>query len=47
MEIVAAINTVAKASGFDIILSEGVLFASAKVDISQQVIDHLNKKTAQ
>ena len=45
-EIVAAINNVAKESGFDIILSEGVLFASAKVDISQQIIDHLNKKNA-
>lgn len=45
-EIVTAINAVAKTSGFDIILSEGVLFASSKVDISQQIIDHLNKKSA-
>ena len=45
-EIVDAINVVAKASAFDLILNEGVLFASPKVDISQTVIDHLNKKSA-
>ena len=43
-EIVDAINVVAKESGFDLILSEGVIFASAKADISKIVIDHLNKK---
>ncbi len=43
-EIVDAINNVAKGTNFDIVLSEGVIFASAKVDISQLVIDHLNKK---
>ena len=43
-EIVAAINVIAKAGKFDIVMSEGVIFASPKVDISQAVIDHLNKK---
>jgi outer membrane protein len=43
-EIVDAINMVAKSNKFDVILSEGVIFASAKVDISQVVIDYLNKK---
>jgi len=43
-EIVTAINVIAKAGKFDVVLSEGVIFASAKVDISQAVIDHLNKK---
>ena len=43
-EIVDAINVVAKGNKFDMILSEGVIFASGKVDISQIVIDHLNKK---
>ncbi len=42
-DIVDAINVVAKQSKFDIVLSEGVIFASAKVDISKLVIDHLNK----
>ena len=45
-EIVDAINVVAKASKFDVVLSEGVIFASAKVDISQMVIDDLKKKSA-
>ncbi len=42
-EIVDAINKVAKANQYDVVLSEGVIFASAKVDISQIVIDHLKK----
>ncbi len=45
-EIVDAINAVAKTGAFDVVLSEGVIFASAKVDISQNVIDYLNKKNA-
>ena len=43
-EIVDAINMVAKENKFDMILSEGVIFASTKVDVSQMIIDHLNKK---
>ena len=43
-EIVDAINEVAKQSKYDLVLSEGVIFASAKVDISKIVIEHLNKK---
>jgi len=43
-EIVAAINMVAKSNNFDVVLSEGVIFASAKVDMSQLVIDHLKAK---
>ena len=46
-EIVDAINQVAKGSAYDIVLNEGVIFASGKVDISQKVIDHLNTKSAQ
>jgi len=45
-EIVDAINNVAKASAYDIVLNEGVIFASGKVDISQKVIDHLKQKSA-
>ena len=40
-EIVGAINAVAKANNFDLILNEGVIFASPKVDISNLVIEHL------
>mgnify|MGYP006226338631 CR=1 FL=1 len=43
-EIVDSINQVAKSAAFDVVLSEGVIFASAKVDISQKVIDHLRSK---
>ena len=40
-DIVDAINTIARENGFDMILNEGVIFASPKVDISQLVIDQL------
>ena len=40
-DIIDAINTIAKENGFDMILNEGVIYASPKVDISQLVIDQL------
>ena len=43
-DIVDAINTIARDNGFDMILNEGVIYASPKVDISQLVIDQLNKE---
>jgi outer membrane protein len=43
-EIVQAIQTVAKQNNYDIVLSEGVIFASTKVDITDLVIDYLRKK---
>lgn len=43
-EIVEAIQVVAKENNFDLVLSDGVIFASPKVDITQLVIDHLSKK---
>ena len=43
-EIVDAINVIAKSHKFDMILNEGVLYASPKVDISNLVIDHLKSK---
>jgi outer membrane protein len=38
-----AIQKVAKENGYDIVLSEGVIYASSKADITQLVIDSLNK----
>lgn len=38
-----AVQKVSKENGYDIVLSEGVVFASAKVDMTQLVIDALNK----
>ena len=43
-DIVDAINTIAKDNGFDMILNEGVIYASPKVDISQLVIDQLRQE---
>ena len=43
-EIVTAINAVAKSNNFDMILNEGVIFASPKVDISNLVIEELKSK---
>lgn len=45
-EILTVINALAEEEGYDLILSEGVIFASGKVDLSQKVIDRL-KKTPQ
>jgi len=45
-EIVDAINAVAKTNNFDMVLNEGVIYASPKVDISQFVIEHLKKKNS-
>lgn len=38
-----AVQKVAKENSYDIVLSEGVVFASAKADMTQLVIDALNK----
>lgn len=38
-----AVQKVSKENGYDIVLSEGVVFASAKADMTQLVIDALNK----
>lgn len=46
-EIVQAIQTVAKQNNYDIVLSEGVIFASTKVDITDLVIEHLQKMNTQ
>lgn len=44
MEIIEAIQSVAKQNNFDVVLSEGVIFASPKVDMTSLVVDHLKKK---
>lgn len=45
-EIVTAINEVAKANKYDIVLNEGAaIFVSPKVDISKAVIEHLKSKS--
>ena len=41
-EILKAVQAVAKANNYDIVLSNGVVHASAKVNITQKVLDYLN-----
>lgn len=43
-EILEAIQKVAKDNNYDVVLSDGVLYASPKVDISNLVIEYLNKQ---
>ncbi|MDZ7736432.1 MAG: OmpH family outer membrane protein [Gammaproteobacteria bacterium] len=42
--VLEAIQQVAKDEGYDIVLGEGVVYASEQVDISEQVIEYLKKK---
>lgn len=43
-EVVEAIQAVAKQNNFDVVLFDGVMYASAKVDMTQLVIDYLKKQ---
>jgi len=44
-EVLNAIQLVAKQNNYDMVVSDGVLYASPKVDMTQLVIDFLKKKT--
>jgi outer membrane protein len=43
-DIVDAIQKVAKENNYDVVLSDGVIYASPKVDISDLVIEYLKKQ---
>jgi outer membrane protein len=43
-EVVAVIQGLAKAEKFDMIISDGVIYAGSKVDITDKVINRLKKK---
>lgn len=45
-EIINAIQIVAKENNFDLVLSDGVIFASPKIDMTDLVIQHLSKQAA-
>ncbi len=45
--IVEAIQKVAVDNNYDVVLSEGVIYASSKVDMSNLVIEHLKKGSAE
>ena len=42
--IATAIQDVAKKNNFDLVLTDGVMYATPKVNISDLVIDHLKKE---
>jgi outer membrane protein len=42
-EIVQSIQDVAKAEGYDLVLGEGVIYASDKTDITNAVLERLRK----
>jgi len=44
-EVIEAIQTVAKENNYDVVLLEGVIYASPKVDMTQLVIDYLKKRS--
>lgn len=41
---VEAINGIAKSKGYDLILSDGIIYAADKVDITTLILDELKKK---
>lgn len=43
-EIVEGIQAVAKENNYDVVLSEGIIYASSKIDMTKLVIDYLKKK---
>lgn len=45
-EIINAIQVVARDNNFDLVMSEGVIFASAKVDMTDMVIKYLSDQAA-
>ena len=45
-DIIEAIRIVAQQNNYDIVLSEGVIHASGKVNMTQQVVDYLNANKA-
>jgi outer membrane protein len=42
-QVVEAIQAIAKEDGFDIIMGEGVVFASERVDVTAKVVDRLKR----
>ena len=42
-QIIQSIQQVAKDNQYDLVLSEGVLYASPKIDMSELVIEYLKK----
>ena len=45
-QIIQAIQTVAKQNNYDLVLSDGVVFAGTKVDMTDLVVDYMKKQHA-
>ena len=43
-EVIIVINEFGKSAGYDIIFAEGIVFASERVDVTQQVLDRMKAK---
>ena len=43
LSVMEAINQLAKDQGFDLILSDGVLFSSKRFDLTEQVLEHMQR----
>ena len=42
-----AINQLAKEEGFDLILSDGVLFSSKRFDLTEAILEHMQRNSEQ
>jgi outer membrane protein len=47
LSVMEAINQLAKEEGFDLILSDGVLFSSKRFDLTENILEHMQRKSEQ
>lgn len=47
LSVMEAINQVAKEEGFDLILSDGVLFSSKRFDLTENILEHMQRNSEQ
>ncbi len=47
LSVMEAINKLAKEEGFDLILSDGVLFSSKRFDLTENILEHMQRNSKQ
>jgi outer membrane protein len=47
LSVMEAINQLAKEEGFDLILSDGVLFSSKRFDLTENILEHMQRNSEQ
>lgn len=47
LSVMKAINELAKEEGFDLILSDGVLYSSKRFDLTENILDHMQRASEQ